>query len=65
MPTISSFRSIGTKHDVYKGKDCVEKFCKSLKTHAMKRINSKIEKSQIISQRAARIIWKYKNLLYL
>ena len=27
MSTISSFRSIENKHDVYRGKDCMEKFC--------------------------------------
>ena len=27
MSIISSFRSIENKHDVYRGKDCMEKFC--------------------------------------
>ena len=27
MPTISSFRSIENKHDAYRGKDCMKKFC--------------------------------------
>ena len=31
MSTTSSFRSIEIKHDVYKGKDCMKKFCESLK----------------------------------
>ena len=31
MSTISSFKSIENKHDVYKGKDCMKKFCESLK----------------------------------
>ena len=29
MSTISSFRSIENKHDVYRGKDCMKKFCES------------------------------------
>ena len=36
MPTISSFRSIENKHDVYRGKDCMKKFCESLRENAMK-----------------------------
>ena len=27
MSTISSFRSIENKHNVYRGKDCIKKFC--------------------------------------
>ena len=29
MSTISSFKSIGNNHDVYRGKDCMKKFCES------------------------------------
>ena len=36
LPTISSFRSIENKHDVYRGKDCMKKFCESLRENAMK-----------------------------
>ena len=36
MSTISSFRSIENTHDVYKGKDCMQKFCEFLREHAMK-----------------------------
>ena len=36
MSTISSFRSIENKHDVYRGKDCMKRFCKFLKEHLMK-----------------------------
>ena len=39
MSTISSFRSIGNKHDVYRGKDCMKKFCEFLREHAVKTIN--------------------------
>ena len=39
MSTISLWRSIENKHDVYKGKDCMKKFCKSLKENPMKQIN--------------------------
>ena len=39
MFTISSFRSIGNKYDVKRGKDCIKKTCVSLREHAMKIIN--------------------------
>ena len=39
MSTISSFWSIGNKHDVYRGKDCMKKFCEFLRELAMKTIN--------------------------
>ena len=29
MSTISSFKSIGNNPDVYRGKDCMKKFCES------------------------------------
>ena len=36
MSTISRFRSMKNKHDVYRGKDFMKKFCESLRKHAMK-----------------------------
>ena len=36
MSTISSFKSIVNKHDVYRGKDCMKRFCESLRDDAMK-----------------------------
>ena len=41
ISTISSFRSIGNKHDVYKSKDYMKKFYEFLREHAMKTINLK------------------------
>ena len=41
MSTISSFRSIENKHDVYRGKDYIKKFCEFLRKHTMKIINFK------------------------
>ena len=31
MSTISSFKDIENKHDLYRGKDCMKKFYESLK----------------------------------
>ena len=39
MSTILSFKSIENKHDTYRGKDCMKKFCKSLRKH--KKIDDK------------------------
>ena len=39
MSTISSFRRIGNKDDVYRRKDCTKKFCESLREHTIKIIN--------------------------
>ena len=44
MFTISSFKNIKSKNDVYRGKDCMKKFCESLREHTMKIINFKIKK---------------------
>ena len=54
VSTISSFRSIEDKHDVYRGKDCMKKYCESLRKHAMRIIY--FLKNEVISKRAARII---------
>ena len=44
MSTISSFRCIKNKHDVYRGKECIKKFCAFLRGHLMKIINFKNKK---------------------
>ena len=47
MSTISPFRSIENKHDVYRGKDCMKKFCEFLREHAVKIINFKKKKMKL------------------
>ena len=44
MSTISLFRSIEIKHDVYRDKDCLKKICEFLREHALEIINFKIKK---------------------
>ena len=51
MSTISSFRSIENKHNVYKGKNCMEKFCESLREHAVKIINFKKKKMKLLTKK--------------
>ena len=48
MFTTSSIRSIENKHDAYRGKDCMKKFCEFLREHAMKIINSKKKKVKLL-----------------
>ena len=50
MSTISSFRSIENKHDVYRGKDCMKKFCEFLRKHAMKIINFKKKNMKLLTK---------------
>ena len=48
--TILSFISIENKHDVYIGKDCMKKFCESLRKHAIKIINFKKKKIKLLAK---------------
>ena len=50
MSTILSIRSTENKHDVYKGKDCMKKFCESLGQHAVKIINLKKKKRKLLTK---------------
>ena len=49
MSTISSFKSIENEHDVYRGKECIEKFCESLREHAMEIINFEKNKMKLLA----------------
>ena len=63
MSTIS-FKSLENKHDVYRGKDCIKKFCKSLRKQAINIINYKkmnlLTKEQKQSYENAKIYYIYK-----
>ena len=50
MSTISPFRTIENKHDVYRGKDCMKKFSEFLREHVMKIINVKKKKMKLLSK---------------
>ena len=49
MFTISSFKSIEKKHDVYRSRDCMKKFFESLREHTIK-------KNEVIKKKAAGIM---------
>ena len=48
MSTISSFKTTENNHDVYRGKDCMKKFCKSLE---MEIINFKEKKIKLLTKK--------------
>ena len=48
MLTISSFKRIENKHDIFRGENYKEKFCKSLSKHAMDIINFKKKKMKLL-----------------
>ena len=50
MSTISSFRSIENKHGMYRGKDCMKKFCELLGEYAMKIIIFKKKKAKLLKK---------------
>ena len=50
MSTISSFRRIENKHDVYRSKDCIKKVFEFLREHAMKMVNFKKKKMELLTK---------------
>ena len=50
MSTISSFKNVENNHDIYRGKNCMKKFCESFKEHSMKIINFKKKKMKLLTQ---------------
>ena len=48
ISTISSFKSIKNRHDIYRGEDCMKKFCESLREHTMKIINFTKKKMKLL-----------------
>ena len=56
MSTISLFKKIENKHEVYRGKNYIKKLCESLRDHAMNIINFKIKKNEVINIRVAEIV---------
>ena len=50
ISTISSFKSIENKHDVCRGKGCMEKFYESLREQSMEIINFKKKKTRFLTK---------------
>ena len=49
MLTRCSFDKKGNKLDYYRGRDCIDKLCKTLKEHAMKIINYEKKRNDTIN----------------
>ena len=66
MSTISLFKDIENKHDIYRCEDCMEKFCGTLREHAMKIINFRTETMKILTteQQESYKMQKYAIFLY-
>ena len=64
MSTISSCKSIEKKNDVYRGKDCIKKFCESLREHAMKIINFKKKHSEAINKSSGNHMKMHKSVIF-
>ena len=64
MSTISLFRSIENRHDVYRGKDCMKKFCEFLREHAIETINFKKEKGKILTKEQQRLYEHAKTVTF-
>ena len=58
MYTILSFKRIENKHDIYRGKDCMEKYCKSLRENTMNIINFKKKTNGAINKWTAKFVCK-------
>ena len=50
MSTISLFTSIENKSHVYRGKDCMKKFCKILREHTLKKNNFKKKSMKLLTK---------------
>ena len=58
-----SFHPTKNKLICYKGEDCMERFCKDLREHAMKIINYKKKRNDTTNQRRKWALWNAKSLL--
>ena len=50
MSTVLSFKSIKNKHNVYRGKNYMKHFCEYLREQAMKVINFKNKKMNLLTK---------------
>ena len=65
MPTISSFKYIESKHEVYRGKDYMKKFCKSLREHAIRIIIFKNKEMKLLTNEQQKSYENAKKMSYL
>ena len=65
MSTICRFDHIEVKHTFYRGKDCMKKFCTSLREHAKNIIDFEKKKNATFNKRRFTITSRFKSMLYL
>ena len=51
ISTISLFKSIENKRDLYRGKKCMKKFWQSLREHLMEEINFKKKQMKLLAKK--------------
>ena len=61
MSTIWEFDHIESKYTLYCGKDCMKKFCESLREHAKNITDLKIKKNITVNKRKTKITSRCKN----
>ena len=64
VTTISPFRSIENKNDVYRGKDCMKKFCEFLREQAMKITNFKQKKMKFYQKSCRNHMKMQKSVIF-
>ena len=64
MSTLSLLKSIENKHYVYRGKDCMKKFCESLRERAIKIINFKKKKTKLLTKEHRKYIKMNRDLCH-
>ena len=62
MSTILSFKDIENKHDLYRSKDGMKKFCESLRELAMTIIDFKMKKMKLLTNKQQELYEKTKIL---
>ena len=65
MPKIWAFDHIEKKHTLYCGKDCIRKFCTSLREHANNAIDFEKKKNVTVNKKRTKITSGWKSMLYL
>ena len=65
MSTIWAFDHIENNHTLCPGKDCLRKFCESLREHAKNIIDFEKKENVIVNKRRTKIIQRCESMLYL
>ena len=64
LVTCCSFDKSETRHKYYRGKDCIERFCRDLRDQTMKIINYKKKKEIIVTKKKNSLMKIKKSVIY-